>query len=98
MFNPINLISKFIKSSNQKELDKLAKIVSEVNAYEEKVAKLQNEDFPIKTEEFKKRINKGESLDKILKNIEKNKNEYKGSKNVDRFLETLLAKRKDITS
>ena len=66
MFNPINLISKFIKSSNQKELDKLAKIVSEVNAYEEKVAKLQNEDFPIKTEEFKKRINKGESLDKIL--------------------------------
>ena len=66
MFNPINLISKFIKSSNQKELDKLAKIVSEVNAHEEKVAKLQNEDFPIKTEEFKKRINKGESLDKIL--------------------------------
>ena len=66
MFNPINLISKFIKSSNQKELDKLAKIVSQVNSYEEKVAKLQNKDFPIKTEEFKERINKGESLDKIL--------------------------------
>ena len=26
MFNPINFISKFIKSSNQKELDKLIKI------------------------------------------------------------------------
>ena len=66
MFNPINLISKFIKSSNQKELDKLAKIVSEINAYEPKVASLQNEDFPIKTNEFKERIKKGESLDNIL--------------------------------
>ena len=55
MFNPINLISKFIKSSNQKELDKLAKIVSKINAYEPKVTKLRNEDFPIKTNEFKLR-------------------------------------------
>ncbi len=66
MFNPINLISKFIKSSNQKELDKLAKIVSKINAYEPKVTKLRNEDFPIKTNEFKEKIKKGESLDNIL--------------------------------
>ena len=34
MFNPINFISKFIKSSNQKELDKLIKIVAKVNEHE----------------------------------------------------------------
>ena len=31
MFNPLNLISKFIKSSNQKELDRIAKIVDKKN-------------------------------------------------------------------
>ena len=31
MFNPLNLISKFIKSSNQKELDRISKIVEKIN-------------------------------------------------------------------
>ena len=53
MFNPINFISKFIKSSNQKELDRLIKIVSKVNKHESRLEKLKNEDFPIKTKEFK---------------------------------------------
>ena len=66
MFNPINFISKFIKSSNQKELDRLIKIVSKVNEHESRLEKLKNEDFPIKTKEFKDRLIKGESLDKIL--------------------------------
>ena len=35
MLNPLNFISKFIKSSNQKELDRLKKIVEQVNAYED---------------------------------------------------------------
>ena len=35
MFNPINFISKFIKSSNQKELDRMTKIVRNVSALEE---------------------------------------------------------------
>ena len=69
MFNPINFISKFIKSSNQKELDRLIKIVSKVNEHESKLEKLKNEDFPIKTKEFKDRLIKGESLDKILPEI-----------------------------
>ena len=34
MLNPLNFLSKFIKSSNQKELDQIAKIVEKVNAYE----------------------------------------------------------------
>ena len=36
MFNPLNLISKFIKSSNQKELDRITKIVEKINSLEEK--------------------------------------------------------------
>ena len=69
MFNPINFISKFIKSSNQKELDRLIKIVAKVNGHESNIEKLKNEDFPIKTKEFKDRLIKGESLDKILPEV-----------------------------
>ena len=42
MFNPINFISKFIKSSNQKELDRLIKVVSKVNEHESNLEKLKN--------------------------------------------------------
>ena len=69
MFNPINFISKFIKSSNQKELDRLIKIVSKVNEHESRIEKLKNEDFPIKTKEFKDRLIKGENLNKILPEV-----------------------------
>ena len=48
MLNPLNLISKLFKSSNQKELDKLAKIVIKINKLEEELVKLQNEVFPKK--------------------------------------------------
>ena len=34
MFNPLNLIKKFIKSSNQKELERIKKIVNKINALE----------------------------------------------------------------
>jgi preprotein translocase subunit SecA len=37
MLNPLNFISKFIKSSNQKELDRIAKIVEKVNSFEDKL-------------------------------------------------------------
>ena len=42
MLNPLSFISKFIKSSNQKELERLQKIVEEVNSHEENVIKLQD--------------------------------------------------------
>ena len=35
MLNPLNFISKFIKSSNQKELERLNKIVKKVNSLED---------------------------------------------------------------
>ena len=66
MFNPLDFISKFIKSSNQKELDRIGKIIKDINALEEKSKNLKSEDFPKKTLEFKNRIKNGETLDQIL--------------------------------
>ena len=63
MFNPLNLITKFIKSSNQKELDRIGKIVNTINSLEDKFKKLDNLDFPKKTLEFKEQIKKGKTLD-----------------------------------
>ena len=36
MFNPLNFLTKIIKSNNQKELDRLTKIVKKINDLEEK--------------------------------------------------------------
>ena len=36
MLNPLSFISKIIKSSNQKELDRISKIVSKINIFEER--------------------------------------------------------------
>ena len=66
MLNPLSFITKFIKSNNQKELERIEKIVSKINILEEKSKILNNKDFPLKTSEFKDRINNGESLDSIL--------------------------------
>ena len=66
MLNPINFLSKFIKSGNQRELDKISKIVKEVNLHEEKIKKLKDKEFPEKTLELKEKIKKGISLDEIL--------------------------------
>ena len=66
MLNPLNFISKFIKSGNQRELDRIGKIVNQVNIFEENVKKLKNEEFPRKTIELKEKVKKGSSLDQIL--------------------------------
>ena len=66
MFNPLNLITKFIKSSNQKELDRINKIVKSINLLEEDFKKIKNEDFPKKTLKFKNQIKTGKSLDDLL--------------------------------
>ena len=66
MLNPLNLLSKLIKSSNQWELDKTQKIVKQINNLENDMSKLDDADFPKKTEEFSKKINDVTSLSKIM--------------------------------
>ncbi len=66
MLNPLNIISKFIKSGNQKELDRIQKIVEEINLKESKVSKFEDNEFPIRTNEFISRLKEGEKLNNLL--------------------------------
>ena len=66
MINPLNLFSKFIRSSNQKELDRLQKIVQKINSLEQDTKKLNDNEFPKKTKEFKEKLKNGTSLNELL--------------------------------
>ena len=66
MLNPLNFITKFIKSSNQKELDKLNQVVAGVNAIEKEVINLADKDFPDKTKELQNKISNKKDMDKLL--------------------------------
>ena len=66
MLNPLNLISRFIKSSNQKELERLKKIVQKINSFEESTKKLKDYEFPEKTNEFKEKLKDNISIDELL--------------------------------
>ena len=66
MFNPLNLLSKIIKSGNQKELDRIGKIVNQINGLEKKFENIDNSDFPKKTSELISRLNDGEKINQIL--------------------------------
>lgn len=52
--------------SNEKEVQKLQPVISEINAFEQKMAKLKDGDFAKKTKEFKERVAGGENLDLLL--------------------------------
>ncbi|MFN3550794.1 MAG: preprotein translocase subunit SecA [Endomicrobiia bacterium] len=60
------ILSKIFGSQNQRYLNSLKPIVEEINSYEESFSKLTNEQLKNKTEEFKSRIENGETLDDIL--------------------------------
>ena len=66
MFNPLNIISKILKGSNQKELDRIQKIVKNINVLEKYVEKLNEKEFPKKTNEFVEQIKNGRKLTEIL--------------------------------
>ena len=66
MLNPLNFLSKFIKSSNQKELDRITKIVEKVNSFEDKIKDIPNEDFPKKTLELKEKLRINKNIDDLL--------------------------------
>ena len=66
MLNPFNIISKFIKSNNQKQLDRIKKIVSKVNGYEEQISKLSEQDLKKITQELINKLKSGSSLDDLI--------------------------------
>ena len=48
------------------DIQKPKKIVKEINQHEDNIARLENESFPLKTDQFIDEIKKGSSLNKIL--------------------------------
>ena len=45
MLNPLNFISKFIKSGNKKELDRIGKIVEQINVLEADIKKFSDKEL-----------------------------------------------------
>ena len=66
MLNPIRFLTKFIKSSNQRELDKLKNFVSKINNLEKTTSDLDESLFPKKTKDLISKISNGEKLQSIL--------------------------------
>jgi len=64
MFAP--LLKKLFGSKNEREVKRMLKTVQIVNAFEEQMVALSDEQLRAKTEEFKARIAKGETLDNLL--------------------------------
>ncbi len=62
MLNPLNFFSKLIKSNNQRELDRITKIVNKINSLEEEIKNLKDEDFPKKLSNLKKKLKKEKKL------------------------------------
>ncbi len=61
----LNIFSKLL-DLNQREIDRISKIVEKINSLEAKARRLKDFDFKKKTEEFKKRLEKGETLEGLL--------------------------------
>ena len=62
----MSLMEKIFGDLNEKEVKKVSKIADKVMAYDAEYQKLTDQELRDKTEEFKKRIREGESLDAIL--------------------------------
>ncbi|MCL7461533.1 preprotein translocase subunit SecA [Pseudomonas sp. NW5] len=64
MFAP--LFKKLFGSKNDREVKRMSRVVQAVNALEEQMVALSDEQLRSKTEAFKARVAQGESLDKLL--------------------------------
>ncbi|MFI8480049.1 preprotein translocase subunit SecA [Pseudomonas sp. NPDC078700] len=64
MFAP--LFKKLFGSKNEREVKRMLKAVQSVNGFEEQMLALSDEQLRAKTDEFKARLAKGETLDQLL--------------------------------
>ena len=62
----LGLIRKIVGTRNDRELKRIQEYVVQVNALEESVQKLSDEQLKAKTPEFKERLEKGETLEELL--------------------------------
>ena len=66
MLNIGTIIGKFVKNSSQRELGRLKTLVDKINKLEPTIKKIPDENFPLKTAEFKERVKNGEKLEDLL--------------------------------
>ncbi|HYE11200.1 MAG TPA: preprotein translocase SecA, partial [Patescibacteria group bacterium] len=59
-------LDKIFGNQNDKEIKKVSKIVEKINELEPNMKRLTDEELQQKTEEFKERLAKGETLDALM--------------------------------
>ncbi|EOR21289.1 preprotein translocase subunit SecA [Clostridium sartagoforme AAU1] len=62
----MGFLEKVFGSYSEREVKKLQKIADKIEALDEEMQKLSDEGLRVKTDEFKERLQKGESLDDLL--------------------------------
>jgi len=62
----ISLLKKIVGSRNDRLLKQYRRQVAQINALEPRMVELTDEQLTAKTEEFRQRLNQGESLDQLL--------------------------------
>ncbi len=62
----VSFFKKIVGTKNDRELKRLDHYVREINALEHDIEKLSDDELKNKTQEFKNRLNEGESLEDIL--------------------------------
>ena len=62
----MSFFSKILGNQNEREIKKLYKIVDNIESLEPEIQALKDEELRAKTDEFKDRLNEGETLDDIL--------------------------------
>ena len=86
MLNPLSFISKFIKSSNKRELERIGKIVDKVNLLEDSLVNLPDADL-------NKTIVKNSTFIKEMRQyIHKERMEYSSTKEYLAWLKTNFKK------
>ena len=61
-----NVLKKVFGSKNERELNRLTPLVQQINALEQEIQALSDDQLRAKTKDFKERIDQGASLDELL--------------------------------
>ena len=61
-----SILDRIMRAGEGKILRDLSKVVEKVNAFESSISALTDDQLRAKTEEFKKRLTQGETLDDLL--------------------------------